>query len=365
MHVKMMLMLDQPVVSPQLFRQIYETLIGGLLDYTADQRGDVGSWIRMACIRGLVDIALLSFDLTEKLQPLEEWMPPTLFEKAISGTLKQAAERLDNVRLVAIEQIIRLVKSTTPGAANYERWTIKGRDILHQELIDGADEMKTWADGSWLFPKLVRLLGEPAYMNDILLGFVLSIGSRGEGVTQPASSTFVRYTNALPLSDMEILVRGILKIGQTNSASNNVFIPVLQTFDVLIEGGTIRTLAASGSVDLVEKILSLASRNVDKIKSVPRLNDSAKIVIGLLSISSIAHKAVDALPPFLKHRFPKIRSATAEALYLALQGMDVEFDDEVEEALLQTTWTGNEADLQGPIDQVVNGLRLGLDDVSN
>ncbi|KAG8907372.1 hypothetical protein FRC00_011914, partial [Tulasnella sp. 408] len=60
-----------------------------------------------------------------------------------------------------------------------------------------------------------------------------------------------------------------------------------------------------------------------------------------------------------------IRSATAEALYLALQGMDAEFDDEVEEALLQTTWTGNEADLQGPIDQVVNGLRLGLDDVSN
>ncbi|KAG8910157.1 hypothetical protein FRC01_006494, partial [Tulasnella sp. 417] len=353
------------VINPQLFRQIYETLIGGLLDYTTDQRGDVGSWIRMACIRGLVDITLLSFDLAEKLQPLEEWIPPSLFEKAISGTLKQAAERLDNVRLVAIEQIIRLVENTTPEATNREKWTIKGREVLQQELIDGADEMKTWADGSWLFPKLVRLLGEPAYMEDLLLGFVLSIGSRGEGVTQPASSSFVRHANALPSSEVESLVRGILKIAQTNSASNNVFIPVLQTFDVLIEGGIIQSLASSGSVDLVENILSLASRNVDKIKSVPRLNDSAKIVIGLLSISSIAHKAVDALPPFLKHRFPKIRSATGEALYLALQGMDVEFDDEVEEALLQTTWTGNEADLQGPIDRIVNGLRLGLDGTSN
>lgn len=91
----------------------------------------------MACIRGLVDITLLSFDLTEKLQPLEEWMPPTLFDKAVSGTLKQAAERLDNVRLVAIEQIIRLIKSTNPGAGKHERWTIKGRDILQQELVDG------------------------------------------------------------------------------------------------------------------------------------------------------------------------------------------------------------------------------------
>ncbi|KAG8980354.1 hypothetical protein FRC05_005985 [Tulasnella sp. 425] len=353
------------VVGPQLFRQIYETLIGGLLDYTADQRGDVGSWIRMACIRGLVDIALLCFDLSDRLQPLEDWMPPSLFEKAISGTLKQAAERLDNVRLVAIENIIRLVRRETPNTTNSERWAIKGREILQEELIDGADEMKTWADGSWLFPKLVRLLAEPAYRDDILLGFVLSIGSRGEGVTQPASSSLVHYMNTLPPAEVKTLASSILKIGQTNSVSNNIFIPVLQTFDVLIEGGLIEKLASSGSVDVVENILSLASRNVDKIKSVPRLNEAAKIVIGLLSVPPVAHKAADGLPSFLKHRFPKVRSTAAEALYLALQGMDVEFDDDVEDALLQTTWTGNEADLQAPIDQVLLGLHSGLNDVAN
>lgn len=48
--------------------------------------------------------------------------------------------------------------------------------------------MKTWADGSWLFPKLVRLLAEPAYRDDILLGFVLSIGSRGEGVVRKSNT---------------------------------------------------------------------------------------------------------------------------------------------------------------------------------
>lgn len=91
----------------------------------------------MACIRGLVDIALLCFDLSDRLQPLEDWMPPSLFEKAISGTLKQAAERLDNVRLVAIENIIRLVRRETPNTTNSERWAIKGREILQEELIDG------------------------------------------------------------------------------------------------------------------------------------------------------------------------------------------------------------------------------------
>lgn len=64
--------------------------------------------------------------------------------------------------------------------------------------IDSADEMKTWADGSWLFPKLVRLLGEPAYMDDILLGFVLSIGSRGEGVVSKRCGCLFQQCSSWP-----------------------------------------------------------------------------------------------------------------------------------------------------------------------
>lgn len=56
--------------------------------------------------------------------------------------------------------------------------------------------------------------------------------------------------NTLPPAEVKTLASSILKIGQTNSVSNNIFIPVLQTFDVLIEGGLIEKLASSGSVDV-------------------------------------------------------------------------------------------------------------------
>lgn len=44
---------------------------------------------------------------------------------------------------------------------------------------------------------------------------------------------------------------------------------------------------------------------------------------------------------FLAHRFPRIRAMTAEQLYLKLSEDDVEPD--LEEALLETSWTEPEA----------------------
>lgn len=48
-------------------------------------------------------------------------------------------------------------------------------------------------------------------------------------------------------------------------------------------------------------------------------------------------KAIEAIEPFLGHRFPRIRAITAEQLYLKLSEEDVE--DDLEELLLGTNWT--------------------------
>lgn len=46
-----------------------------------------------------------------------------------------------------------------------------------------------------------------------------------------------------------------------------------------------------------------------------------------------------ALPLFLAHKFPVVRSDTAEKLYILLQGVDVGRDtDEIEDILLSTEW---------------------------
>lgn len=125
------------MITPTVAQSILSALILGLTDYTTDQRGDVGSWVRMASIRGIVDIVILLFDLAKNLHPLDAWLPPTVLQTAIAGILRQAAERLDNVRLVATEQLIRLIQRGPPNIPKGSQWDIPGNQILHLELIQG------------------------------------------------------------------------------------------------------------------------------------------------------------------------------------------------------------------------------------
>jgi hypothetical protein len=60
-----------------------------------------------------------------------------------------------------------------------------------------------------------------------------------------------------------------------------------------------------------------------------------------LHIPSCHDKVVDTICEFLSHRFPRIRAVTAEQLYLKLSEDDV--DPDLEEVLLETSWTDDGA----------------------
>ena len=60
----------------------------------------------------------------------------------------------------------------------------------------------------------------------------------------------------------------------------------------------------------------------------------------MIGLPPVAVETTSKLPSFLGHRLPKVRTTAAEALYLSLQGVDIEVNDEVEDLLLQTTWYG-------------------------
>lgn len=84
---------------------LFDLLFAGLNDYTTDQRGDVGSWVRMASMIGLVDLLI-----ADKAALYEAW-PIMALEMAVSGLLKQSIERIDGVREVAVQQLLRLQQS--------------------------------------------------------------------------------------------------------------------------------------------------------------------------------------------------------------------------------------------------------------
>ena len=47
-----------------------------------------------------------------------------------------------------------------------------------------SENSQSWSDGSWLFPKAVRLLEIPQYREPILSGFILSLSSKTESTVR-------------------------------------------------------------------------------------------------------------------------------------------------------------------------------------
>ena len=67
-------------------------MLVSLSDYTSDQRGDVGSWLRLAALKSLE--TLLPLLLAKQSNLLSQnW-----FDRVTTAVLKQTIERLDNVR---------------------------------------------------------------------------------------------------------------------------------------------------------------------------------------------------------------------------------------------------------------------------
>jgi len=84
-----------------------------------------------------------------------------------------------------------------------------------------------------------------------------------------------------------------------------------------------------------------------------------KILVSLLSISTLRTETANYLAIFLGHRFPTVRAATAESIYLALQTEDIlSENDSAEDLLLETTWSSKSStDYAEAIHSIIQSLK--------
>jgi hypothetical protein len=114
---------------------MYKVLILGLDDYTTDERGDVGSRVRIASIHGLTSVSLTLLTLAKSDPAYSEYLPADLYQEAISGILKQGVERLDNVRQQAGESVIRLLRCPPPSVDGSNPWKFRGERLFEELLL--------------------------------------------------------------------------------------------------------------------------------------------------------------------------------------------------------------------------------------
>ncbi len=187
-------------LSPSLVQNIFETLLSGLGDYTIDERGDVGSWIRIVCVQGLASCIEDLFSVAASIENFEEYMPLSKYRQAVAGILKQSVERLDNVRQEAGSCFLRLLRMAPFRSAELTSF-LPGRHLL-EELFSEEDVhqpafswlppdvsgtgLLEWANGPWLFPRAVRLLDIPEYRPSVLKGLIHSLSCKTDSTVRPS-----------------------------------------------------------------------------------------------------------------------------------------------------------------------------------
>ncbi|KAG0693184.1 ARM repeat-containing protein [Suillus ampliporus] len=292
----------------------FDALDSGLDDYTMDERGDVGSWVRMACIQGLASIFEDLFRVSASIPEFASYLPAERYHSIVARLLRQGVERLDNVRQITGHCLLRLLRSPLPSVPHQEQWRIKGSELMMELFLnDATDAMTSWSVGEWLFPKVVELLRVQEYRQPLLTGLIHSVGARTGSTHRPASSSLVSFAQGLPLSPDDSgyslleLCDDLIESVQDRTTSNAVMVPVLQTFNMFLEADVLSDLSSSDNgPSKLEKLLNIATRNVLRLKNVQRIQESMKIAVNLLSISSVSTSSSERIIDFLSHPYPKV-----------------------------------------------------------
>lgn len=196
-------------LSVDMVCQMTDAILDGLTDYTSDERGDVGSWVRIACVRGLASIIRTLFSCARELPDFASYLPPEKFHDAIAGTLKQGVERLDNVRQTAGESFLAILQLPPPAVPDPSPWKILGEKMmkdlfLRYDVCPGlvlcvgvkscsrephsGDESVGWHNAHWLFPKAVQILDIERYRDQVLAGLVLSVSTKTDSTVRQLCS---------------------------------------------------------------------------------------------------------------------------------------------------------------------------------
>jgi len=259
-------------VDENLVDVVFNTLLHGTQDYSTDRRGDVGSWCRIAALKGLETLTFLAVEASnsipqdplfllnnnvtkkseillivpsfyersitleqyaqnrvksclENSEPLRpelvrnlkksnsKFFDDQLCAKVIGAFLKQLSEKLDAVRHQAGSCLERLLLNTSPTVP-----FVSCRDLLLEALkLDGQSVSHdfnkvsiNWANPESTFPLLMRVINIDTFFESIVSGLVISVGGLTESVTKHSSKQFMDYLRVL---QKQRLSSRIVKLG--------------------------------------------------------------------------------------------------------------------------------------------------------
>ncbi|GAA0175136.1 chaperone [Lithospermum erythrorhizon] len=342
--------------------EVMQSLFKALDDYSLDNRGDVGSWVREAAVTGLEKCTYIlckqdSVGSTSKSESAEakvgekqgldndtitSFFDSDLAVRLVGGIIKQAVEKMDKLRDLSAKILQRLLfNKTTPVPC------IPYMEELKSVVSDGAE--REWTVPTFSYPRFVKLLSISTYSKFVISGYVVAVGGLQDSLRKASLTALLDYLQMTELEELKVtrelsLSKDILWVLQEYKRCDRVIIPTLKTIEILFSKKVFLNMEDHTPV-FCAGLLDSLSVELKGTKDFSKLYAGIAILGYIASLSyPINARAFTHLLSFLSHRYPKIRKSSAEQVYLVLlQNMDLIAEDKSEKALeiiSETCWEG-------------------------
>jgi hypothetical protein len=296
----------------ELLAVVTQAIHTGLTDYTIDERGDVGSLVRLQaliCVSRLLSLELLHQD-SEQRQLLQ------------SDILRLSLEKLDRVRgRAALCRQQRLPREYDVHDVD----NINSKTYLSSALSPIFDpSCQPWAR---------RALLEGAISCAGISGESLLQTSR-ELIVESLDITDTQHLHAILTTYSDIL-RDILSSSTPNSS--NLMLPALDLLAFLLDMRIPQKLADAQTAFKWRTLLSAVQKSHHKSSDVPKLLAAVNAYRGLAEVESIRGEVVKKLLSMLAtNPYPRIKIAVAEVMCEVLNVREMQAVNWAEKGLTQT-----------------------------
>lgn len=384
---------QQQLVSVLFLKQcVVPALLAALRDYSRDNRGDVGSWVREAAMDGTTQLLLVlgtvlpsaGTDSAAAAAAGGGWAPEAACELhaslavlLVSHLLQQSLERIARLRESALVNLQAVLQQPAAAAA------VPGAATIAAALPGDSAELAGVASLACV-ARLAALLQLPWYRPAVLEGLVASIGGVDASLAKEASLALLAQVcrkesssssgtdssnpgegnSAEPAVGSAVLrasVAGLLlQLWRQEAGSARLSLPLIKSAALLLTHadfagvpastpldpgaaatGDATTAAAadapvagskaaadadSGSSSFAWGVLQQLKVELKGCGDVLKLLEGASLLAQLACVPDCCASAIQTVMVMLVNRYPKVRRAMAEQLYLQMIAVQPEAD---------------------------------------
>lgn len=283
------MMSSQGTISANTISILGEAVLAGLSDYTSDQRGDVGSLLRLSSIDAVLQLQQNGLSQENEIQ----------FVQAVA---RLSAEKLTKVRFAAWNCL-----------KNF--WATHLPDLEIRDRFDHQADISSFA----YYRQLMQLFTVPWLREHVLRGLLSAISGGADNTSQVAGEALISFLVDQQQQHLDehlmYLIEALLQgLRSGVRQEDREVVPTLDMLCLVLEQFSQGTEAYMTTHKV--RVLKLLNDLQTPIADIPRIQALVRLLSDLACMDAYRLESADRISRKLLHKWPKVRQASADAVFL-------------------------------------------------